>query len=146
MSNTKKLKFDALDEKNYLVWIRRVKDHMFGKKLLDYYKHAMAEDDAAAADIQLPGGAAATVTAVKDKLEELWAFLSKHLTADIYKLTMNPDEVDYGDPVSLLVFLRKRWRSKTPFDRNILRDEFTNFNFADHGRFHHQLQTAREDK
>ena len=74
MSNAKKLKFDALDEKNYLVWIRRVKDH----------------------------------------------------------ITMDPDEVDFGDPVSLLVFLRKKWRSKTPFDRNILRDEFTNFNFAEH--------------
>ena len=36
MNNAKKLKFDALDEKNYLVWIRRVQDHMFGKKLLNY--------------------------------------------------------------------------------------------------------------
>ena len=131
MSNAKKLKFDALDEKNYLVWIRRVKDHMFGKKLLDYYKHAMADDDAVATDVQLPAEDAAA-TAIKDKLEELWTFLNEHLTADIYKLTMDPDEVNYGDPVSLLVFLRKKWRSKTPFDRNILRDEFTNFNFADH--------------
>ena len=98
MSNTKKLKFDALDEKNYLVWIRRVQDHMFGKKLLNYYKHAMAEDGAAAADVQLPVEAAAA-TAIKDKLEELWTFLNEHLTADIYKLTMDPDEVDYGDPV-----------------------------------------------
>ena len=84
MSNTKKLKFDALDEKNYLVWIRRVQDHMFGTKLLDYYTHAMAEDGAAAADVQLPAEAAAA-TAIKDKLEELWTFLNEHLTADIYK-------------------------------------------------------------
>ena len=87
MSNAKKLKFDALNETNYIVWIRRVKDHMFGKKLLDYYKHAMAEDDAAAADVLLPAEAAAA-TAIKDKLEELWAFLNEHLSADIYKLTI----------------------------------------------------------
>jgi len=131
VKDSKKLKFDALDETNYVVWIRRVKDHMFGKKLLDYYKHAMAEDDAAAADLQLPAEAAAA-TAIKDKLEELWAFLNEHLSADIYKLTMEPDAVDYGDPVSLLVFLRKHWRSKTPFDRDLLRQQFNNFNFEEH--------------
>jgi len=131
MSNAKKLKFDALDEKNFQVWIRRVKDHMFGKKLLDYFTHAMAEDDAAAADVALPAEEPAA-NAIRDKLEELWTFLNEHLTADIYKLTMDPDEVDFGDPVSLLVFLRKKWLSKTPFDRSLLRHQFTNFNFAEH--------------
>ena len=131
MSNAKKLKFDALDEKNFQVWIRRVKDHMFGKKLLDYFTHAMAEDDAAAADVALPAEEPAA-NAIRDKLEELWTFLNEHLTADIYKLTMDPDEVDFGDPVSLLVFLRKKWLSKTPFDRSNLRHQFTNFNFAEH--------------
>ena len=131
VKDSKKLKFDALDETNSVVWIRRVQDHMFGKKLLDYYKHAMAEDDDTAAEVQLPADDAAA-TAVKDKLEELWAFLNEHLTADIYKLTMEPDAVDYGDPVSLLVFLRKHWRSKTPFDRDLLRQQFNNFNFEEH--------------
>ena len=136
VKDSKKLKFDALDETNYVVWIRRVKDHMFGKKLLDYYKHAMAEDDAAADDVQLPADDAAAATAIKDKLEELWSFLNEHLSADIYKLTMEPDAVEYGDPVSLgvLVFLRnsKHLRSKTPFDRDLLRQQFNNFNFEEH--------------
>ena len=114
MSNAKKLKFDALNEKNFLVWIRRVKDHMLAKKLLNYFTHAMAEDDTAAADVALPDEEPAA-NAIRDKLEELWTFLNEHLTGDIYKLTMDPDDVDYGDPVSLLVFLRKKWLSKTPF-------------------------------
>ena len=122
-SSQPRSKFERLTPTNYELWINHVRDHLLSEELGEVYECSeleVGEDDA---ELEEPANAAAR-NALNKRLGKLWSFLRMHLSEEIYRKTLDPNEVAFGNTVALLRYLRKNWHNNSVYDRANIRETF----------------------
>ena len=144
-SSQPRTKFEKLTSNNYELWINHVRDHLLAEELNEVYTCSELEVGAAGDTLTIPAAAAAR-SAFNKKICKLWAFLRMHLSEEIYRKTLDPNEVTFGDNVALLRYLRKNWHNNSVYDRASIREEFKELSLEtckDMGEFIMQFKTQR---
>ena len=116
-------KFERLTSTTYELWINHVRDHLLSEELGEVYACSEIEVGEEGDELNEPAAAAAR-TALQKKLGKLWSFLRMHLSEEIYRKTLDPNEVTFGDNVALLRYLRKNWHNNSVYDRANIRETF----------------------
>ena len=123
-SNQSRPKFEKLSDDNYAKWVDNIRDYLYGDDLGDVFDCSELEVGEDGSELATPAAALARTTLTK-KLGKLWVFLRTHLSDDVYRKTQDPDDVTFGDSVSLLRYLRKNWHNNSVYDRANIRGIFT---------------------
>ena len=121
--STPRTRFEKLTATNYEIWINHVRDHLLSEELEEVYDCSEIEVGAAG-DVLAAIAAVAARTARTKKLKTLWSFLRNHLSEEIYRKTLDPTAVTFGDTVALLRYLRKNWHNNSVYDRANIRETF----------------------
>ena len=122
-SSGPRLRFERLTATNYEIWINHVRDHLLSEDLEEAYDCSEVEHGEEGSEIEFPAAVAAR-TAKQKKVRALWSFLRNHLSEEIYRKTLDPTAVTFGDSISLLRYLRKNWHNNSVFDRANIRETF----------------------
>ena len=117
-SSAPRTQFAKLTSDNYEIWINHVRDHLLPQDLFEVFECSEEEGGFEGA-LQNYEDAEEQAARTK-KLKTRWSFLRNHLSEDIYKKTLDPSLVSFGDSVVLLRFLRHNWHSNSVFDRSII--------------------------
>lgn len=122
-SSQPRSKFERLSPTNYELWINHVRDHLLSEEIGEVYECSELEVGEDGAELVEPAAAAAR-NALNKKLGKLWSFLRMHLSEEIYRKTLDPNEVAFGNTVALLRYLRKNWHNNSVYDRANIRETF----------------------
>jgi hypothetical protein len=123
MDNTLRLKFDPLSDDNYEIWSAHIRDKLLVENLEDIFVCSEIEAGEDGHQVTIPTAANAAA-AKRAKIRGIWSFIRNHLSSEIYTKTLDETEVTFGDPVSLLRYLRKNWHNNSVFDRSNIRETF----------------------
>ena len=123
----RRLRFPKLTRDNYQAWSEHVRDYCFEQNLDNLFTMAQADEPAA-----LPNPAAGREDRLV-RLRKAWTYIRNHLDEEMFALTNADDQqVTFGEPLSLLRFLRRQHIGDTAFDRHLLREQYLSFRFEDY--------------